>query len=86
MQPLLGVLARPLGAAQIELEEVRVGPSYTSELCLPSALAGGTILGDGRVGLILDLAGLFRLENGGPKDQAGPGTGPDEAETTEGRQ
>ena len=27
-------------------------------------LAGGTILGDGRVGLILDLAGLFRLENG----------------------
>lgn len=27
-------------------------------------LAGGTILGDGRVGLILDLAGLFRLEDG----------------------
>jgi two-component system chemotaxis sensor kinase CheA len=27
-------------------------------------LAGGTILGDGRVGLILDLAGLFHLENG----------------------
>jgi two-component system chemotaxis sensor kinase CheA len=27
-------------------------------------LAGGTILGDGRVGLILDLAGLFKLENG----------------------
>jgi two-component system chemotaxis sensor kinase CheA len=26
-------------------------------------LAGGTILGDGRVGLILDLAGLFRLED-----------------------
>jgi two-component system chemotaxis sensor kinase CheA len=25
-------------------------------------LAGGTILGDGRVGLILDLSGLFRLE------------------------
>ena len=25
-------------------------------------LAGGTILGDGRVGLILDLAGLFQLE------------------------
>jgi two-component system chemotaxis sensor kinase CheA len=25
-------------------------------------LAGGTILGDGRVGLILDLAGLFTLE------------------------
>jgi two-component system chemotaxis sensor kinase CheA len=24
-------------------------------------LAGGTILGDGRVGLILDLAGLFAL-------------------------
>jgi len=49
-------------------------------------LAGGTILGDGRVGLILDLAGLFRLENGGPKDQAKPGTGPDEAETTGVRQ
>jgi two-component system, chemotaxis family, sensor kinase CheA len=29
-----------------------------------AGLAGGTILGDGRVGLILDLAGLFRLENG----------------------
>jgi two-component system chemotaxis sensor kinase CheA len=28
-------------------------------------LAGGTILGDGRVGLILDLAGLFSLEAGG---------------------
>ena len=27
-------------------------------------LAGGTILGDGRVGLILDLAGLFHLDNG----------------------
>jgi two-component system chemotaxis sensor kinase CheA len=27
-------------------------------------LAGGTILGDGRVGLILDLAGLFRMEDG----------------------
>ena len=27
-------------------------------------LAGGTILGDGRVGLILDLSGLFRLQNG----------------------
>ncbi|MFZ2089494.1 MAG: chemotaxis protein CheA [Desulfobaccales bacterium] len=27
-------------------------------------LAGGTILGDGRVGLILDLAGLFRLKDG----------------------
>ncbi len=27
-------------------------------------LAGGTILGDGRVGLILDLAGLFHLERG----------------------
>jgi chemotaxis protein histidine kinase CheA len=25
-------------------------------------VAGGTILGDGRVGLILDLAGLFQLE------------------------
>ncbi len=27
-------------------------------------LAGGTIMGDGRVGLILDLAGLFHLEHG----------------------
>ena len=27
-------------------------------------LAGGTILGDGRVGLILDLAGLFSLTQG----------------------
>jgi len=29
-------------------------------------LAGGTILGDGRVGLILDLGGLFHLEGDGP--------------------
>jgi len=27
-----------------------------------NGLAGGTILGDGRVGLILDVAGLFHLE------------------------
>ncbi|MDR0356442.1 MAG: chemotaxis protein CheW [Deltaproteobacteria bacterium] len=34
-------------------------------------LAGGTILGDGRVGLILDVNGLFEAEEGGPSLIAG---------------
>jgi len=33
-----------------------------------SGLAGGTILGDGRVGLILDLAGLMELEKGNARE------------------
>lgn len=35
-------------------------------------LAGGTILGDGRVGLILDVAGLFNVSSGTPVEAAGP--------------
>ncbi len=44
-------------------------------------LAGGTILGDGRVGLILDLSGLFRLENGDVRStRPGPSAGTAEHE------
>ncbi len=41
------------------------------------ALAGGTILGDGRVGLILDVGGLFKLSGlaGGPLNFGGGGSG-----------
>jgi two-component system chemotaxis sensor kinase CheA len=46
-------------------------------------LAGGTILGDGRVGLILDLAGLFHLEYAGLLFvRVNRGSGPFKAQTT----
>lgn len=45
-----------LGKQEIVIKSL--GPLFQSI----EGLAGGTILGDGRVGLILDLAGLFHLE------------------------
>jgi len=47
-----------LGKQEIVIKSL--GPLFQKQ----EGLAGGTILGDGRVGLILDLAGLIRLENG----------------------
>ena len=46
-----------LGKQEIVIKSL--GPLFQKQ----EGLAGGTILGDGRVGLILDLAGLIRLEN-----------------------
>jgi two-component system chemotaxis sensor kinase CheA len=46
-----------LGKQEIVIKSL--GPLFQKQ----EGLAGGTILGDGLVGLILDLAGLFRLEN-----------------------
>ncbi len=45
-----------LGKQEVVIKSL--GPMFQSL----EGLAGGTILGDGRVGLILDLAGLFQLE------------------------
>jgi two-component system, chemotaxis family, sensor kinase CheA len=45
-----------LGKQEIVIKSL--GPLFQQQ----EGLAGGTILGDGRVGLILDLAGLIRLE------------------------
>ncbi len=46
-----------LGKQEIVIKSL--GPLFQKA----KGLAGGAILGDGRVGLILDLAGLFHLEN-----------------------
>jgi two-component system chemotaxis sensor kinase CheA len=47
-----------LGKQEIVIKSL--GPIFQQQ----EGLAGGTILGDGRVGLILDLAGLYELEGG----------------------
>ena len=58
-----------LGKQEVVIKSLGEGLKYVR------ALAGGTILGDGRVGLILDVAGLFELAglSGGSAGFGGPG-------------
>jgi two-component system, chemotaxis family, sensor kinase CheA len=46
-----------LGKQEVVIKSL--GPMFQNA----AGLAGGTILGDGRVGLILDLAGIFSMDN-----------------------